>query len=308
MKEQAINILQADNHTIYGILWNASEKPKAVLQIVHGMTEHIDRYRKFAEELNRYGIAVAGFDLRGHGVNLSKSGCASFGEEGWEASLEDIQKFSDYLYDQFPDCQHYMLGFSLGSFLVREYLNKFDHHFSGAIIAGTGHQPPAVLSIMMAIVKTQIKSNGFDNTTPLVKQLSFETYNTKFKPNNTDFDWLCSDEAELQKYILDNSCADSISSGLFWQLLSSMKYTASGAAYKNWKKDMPILLISGDKDPVGDFGKGVRRVEASMKKAGITNIVPLLLPGARHDIFHEIQSGCFSYITENITNWILKIK
>ena len=304
MKEQAINILQADNHTIYGILWNASEKPKAVLQIVHGMTEHIDRYRKFAEELNRYGIAVAGFDLRGHGVNLSKSGCASFGEEGWEASLEDIQKFSDYLYDQFPDCQHYMLGFSLGSFLVREYLNKFDHHFSGAIIAGTGHQPPAVLSIMMAIVKTQIKSNGFDNTTPLVKQLSFETYNTKFKPNNTDFDWLCSDEAELQKYILDNSCADSISSGLFWQLLSSMKYTGSGAAYKNWKKDMPILLISGDKDPVGDFGKGVRRVEAAMKKAGITSIETHLLSKARHDIFHEVNIGCASQVTQLIEKWI----
>ena len=304
MKEQAINILQADNHTIYGILWNASEKPKAVLQIVHGMTEHIDRYRKFAEELNRYGIAVAGFDLRGHGVNLSKSGCASFGEEGWEASLEDIQKFSDYLYDQFPDCQHYMLGFSLGSFLVREYLNKFEHHFDGAVIAGTGHQPSAVLSVMMAIVKTQIKSNGFDGTTSLVKQLSFETYNSKFKPNKTDFDWLCADEEELQKYMLDSACADSISTGLFWQLLSSMRYTGSKSAYQNWKKDMPVLLLSGEKDPVGDFTKGVRRVEAAMKNVGMKNVTVQFLPEARHDIFHEVKSECAKKVVQLIKNWI----
>lgn len=242
------------------------------MQIVHGMTEHIDRYRKFAEELNRYGIAVAGFDLRGHGVNLSKSGCASLGEEGWEASLEDIQKFSDYLYDQFPDCQHYMLGFSLGSFLVREYLNKFEHHFDG--------------------------------TTSLVKQLSFETYNSKFKPNKTDFDWLCADEEELQKYMLDSACADSISSGLFWQLLSSMRYTGSKSAYQNWKKDMPVLLLSGEKDPVGDFTKGVRRVEAAMKNVGMKNVTVQFLPEARHDIFHEVKSECAKKVVQLIKNWI----
>ena len=304
MKEQAINILQADNHTISGILWNACEKPKAVLHIVHGMTEHIYRYKKFAEELNRYGIAVAGFDLRGHGINLSKSGCASFGEEGWDASLKDIQAFSNFVYNQFPDCKHYILGFSLGSFLVRECLNKFEHSYGGAIIAGTGHQPSAVLSIMMAIVKTQIKSNGFDGTTSLVRQLSFETYNSKFKPNKTDFDWLCSDEKELQNYISDNACADSISSGLFWQLLSSMKYTGSKMAYQNWKKDMPVLLLSGEKDSVGDFTKGVQRIEAAMKNAGIRNVTVQFLTGARHDIFHEVKSGCAEEVIQLVKEWI----
>ena len=183
-------------------------------------------------------------------------------------------------------------------------MNKYDHNFAGAIIAGTGHQPSAVLSIMMAIVNSQIKSEGFNNTTPLVKQLSFETYNSKFKPNNTDFDWLCSDENELQKYILDNLCADSISSGLFWQLLSSMKYTGSKAAYQNWKKDMPILLLSGDKDPVGDFGKGVRRVATAMIKSCISNVNVHLLNDARHDIFHDVHSGCAGKVTQLIASWI----
>ena len=304
MKEQTLNILQFNNQALHGVLWATDEKPKAILQITHGMTEHIYRYKEFANKLCSHGIAVAGFDLRGHGKNLSKTGCATFGEKGWNDSLNDIQVFSDFLRNKYPDCPHYILGFSLGSFLVREYLNKYDHNFAGAIIAGTGHQPSAVLSIMMAIVNSQIKSEGFNNTTPLVKQLSFETYNSKFKPNNTDFDWLCSDENELQKYILDNLCADSISSGLFWQLLSSMKYTGSKAAYQNWKKDMPILLLSGDKDPVGDFGKGIRRVATAMKKSCISNVNVHLLNDARHDIFHEVHSGCAEKVTQLITNWI----
>ena len=308
MKEQKISILQSNNELLQGILWTGEENPKAILQITHGMTEHIYRYRELAKVLTSYGIAVTGFDLRGHGKNLPKSSCASFKVNGWEESLKDIQIFSEYIKYKYPNSPHYILGFSLGSFLVREYLNKYDHNFSGAIIAGTGHQPSIVLSIIMSIVKTQINSNGFDSTTPLVKKLSFETYNAKFKPNNTDFDWLCSDEEQLKEYITDELCASSISSGLFYQLLSSMKYTGSNKAYDNWKKDIPVLLLSGDNDPVGDFSKGVRRVETQMKKSSILNVETYLLPGARHDVFHEIESGCTEQVTHLIINWINKGK
>ena len=304
MKEQIISILQENNNTLHGVLWTNGDSPKAILQITHGMTEHIFRYKEFAKALTAQGIAVAGFDLRGHGRNLSNSGCATFTEDGWDGTLKDIQLFTEFLAKKYPHCPHYILGFSLGSFLVREYLNKYDHQFAGAIIAGTGHQPAAVLSIMMSIVNTQVSSGGFNNTTPLVKKLSFETYNSKFKPNATDFDWLCSDKEQLRDYISDDLCANSISSGLFLQLLSSMKYTGSKLAYENWKKDMPILLLSGDKDPVGDFAKGVKRVEAGMKKTGLSNVEIHLLPGARHDIFHEIQSGCAEKVAHLIVNWL----
>ena len=205
---------------------------------------------------------------------------------------------------KFPNCPHYILGFSLGSFLVREYLNKCDHNFSGAIIAGTGYQPNVLLSILIAIVKTQINAYGFDSPTPLVNQLSFETYNAKFRPNNTVFDWLCSDEQELHKYISDALCANSISAGLFYQLLNSLKYTGRKDAYVNYDKDMPILLLSGEKDPVGNFGKGIKSVEKAMKKAGLTNSKTYLFSNARHDIFHEINSGCTNQVVQLIQTWI----
>ena len=290
------------------VLWMPSEtaSPCAVLQITHGMTEHIGRYASLAEHLTAHNIAVAGFDLRGHGQRAENAVCASFGVDGWEASLQEMRSFSDALAGKFPNLPRFLLGFSLGSFLVREYLNRFpDDPLSGALIAGTGHQPGAVLSVMAAIVKTQVKKAGSDNTTPLVEKLSFETYNKKFAPNRTPSDWLCSDESQLDAYRADPFCRPAISSGLFLQLLESMKRTGNPEIYANVRRDLPVLLLSGEDDPVGDSGKGVHRVEAMMKNAGMTNVTLHLFPGARHDIFHEESGRQAFQVRDVLTTWIL---
>ena len=179
-------------------LWMPEGEVKAVLQVTHGMTEHMGRYEAFAAYLCTMGIAVAGFDLRGHGRNPGDAEVASFGEGGWAASIEDMQLFYELMEQRLPGVPHYMLGFSLGSFLLREYLTKCPDvdGIAGAIIMGTGHQPGWLLTIMRWIVKGQIKKVGFDKTTDLVRQLSFGAYNQKFKPNRTAADWLCADEAE----------------------------------------------------------------------------------------------------------------
>ena len=285
-------------------IWTPDGQPKMVLQIAHGMTEHIGRYDKLAEALTAQGVVVAGFDMRGHGRNSGNAQIASFGEGGWEKSLEDMHLFFAELDKRYPGVPHFMLGFSLGSFLLREYLNRYDDQVAGAIILGTGHQPGLVLSIMCAIVKSQIKKSGFDGTTPLVQKLSFENYNQKFKPNRTASDWLCADEAQLDLYIKDTLCCEHISSGLFWELLSAMKRTGAKDAYCNWRKDMPVLLISGQDDPVGDSGKGVQRVEAAMLKAGLKNVQMKLFPGARHDLLHEEVSGNAEEARKIIAQWL----
>ena len=258
---------------------------KAVLQITHGMTEHIGRYEAFAQYLCSMGIAVAGFDLRGHGKNPGDAEVASFGEGGWAASIEDMRLFYELLEQRLTVVPHYMLGFSLGSFLLREYLTKYpdEGEVAGAIIMGTGHQPGWLLSIMMGIVNGQIKKAGFDKTTDLVRQLSFGTYNQKFKPNRTTADWLCADETDLDKYLADPLVRKDISAGLFWELLGSMKRTGSAYEYDGWDTSIPILLISGQDDPVGDGGKGVQEISRRMKNSGMENVrlqpaVPSLFP------------------------------
>ena len=215
------------------VVWTPEQEVKAVLQITHGMTEHMGRYESLAAELCNRGIAVAGFDLRGHGKNPGNPEIASFGEGGWTASVEDMRLFFAELQSRFPGIPHYMLGFSLGSFLLREYLTKYprEGELAGAIIAGTGHQPGWLLSVMMAIVKGAFKKAGFDGTTDLIRQLSFGTYNQKFEPNRTEADWLCSDVKALDDYLADPLVRKNISAGLFWELLGSMKRSGSAFEY-----------------------------------------------------------------------------
>ncbi len=286
-------------------LWLPEGEVKAVLQITHGMTEHMGRYHSFAAFMCPMGIAVAGFDLRGHGKNPGDPEVASFDENGWDASLEDMRLFYGLLRERFPGVVHYMLGFSLGSFLLREYLTRYpaEGEINGAIIMGTGHQPGWLLSIMIGIVNGQIKKAGFDKTTDLVCQLSFGTYNQKFKPNRTAADWLCADEAELNQYLADPLVRKDISAGLFRELLASMKRTGSAYEYDGWDTGLPILLISGQDDPVGDGGKGVRAIYNRMKKAGMENVTMKLFPGARHDLLHE-ESSAANAARESIAAWI----
>lgn len=302
MKREHFDFSGQNKTAFPGYIWLPEGEVKAVVQIAHGMTEHMGRYEAFADYLCPMGIAVAGFDLRGHGKNPGDPETASFGEGGWAASVEDMRMFYELLKNRFSGAPLYMLGFSLGSFLLREYLIKYpgEGEIAGAVIMGTGHQPGWLLSVMMGIVKGQIKKSGFDGTTDLVRKLSFGTYNQKFKPNRTAADWLCADEAELNGYLADPLVRKDISAGLFLELLGSMKRAGNACCYGK----LPVLLISGQDDPVGDGGKGVRALCQRMKKAGTENVTMKLFPGARHDLLHEERNGADD-ARKLIADWIL---
>lgn len=279
--------------------------PRLVLQVAHGMTEHFGRYTALAEFLTESGIVVAGFDLRGHGLNPGDPNCASFGEHGWASSLEDMRCFFSLLRERFPGVPHVMLGFSLGAFLLREYLGLYPDGISGAAIMGTGCPAKALLTVMLPVVRGQVKQVGMDATTPLIRQLSFGVYNQKFKPNRTPSDWLCSDNGQLDAYRADTLCREDISAGLFWELLSAMKRTGGHKPCKSWNKSMPILLLSGEKDPVGNFGAGVKQLYRALHKAGLSRVTMELLPCARHDLFHEEACGAAQKARTILRQWLL---
>lgn len=294
------------NMNLSAVLWLPENEPKAVLQIAHGMTEHMGRYEAFAQQMTLHGIAVCGFDLRGHGKNGEDPEVASFGEDGWALSLNDMRNFFEEMKGRIPNTPYFMMGFSLGSFLVREYLSVYPDGIDGAIILGTGYQPGWILSVMKMIVKGECKKFGFDNTTTLVKKLSFETYNQKFQPNETDSDWLCSDEDELYDYMRDPLCRKYISAGLFWQLLDSMKRTGKRKSVAAWKKDMPVLLLSGESDPVGNNGKGVSTLYRQWKAMKMNDVTLKLFSEARHDLLHEKHSGKADEAINFLLLWMKK--
>ena len=169
---------------------------------------------------------------------------------------------------------------------------------------GIGNQPGFVLSIMMAIVKGQIQKVGFDNTTELVRRLSFGTYNQKFKPNRTASDWLCADAAQLDAYLADPLCRKDISSGLFWQLMGAMKRTGGRKACESWNRDMPVVILSGQDDPVGDMGRGVRAVQKQLESAGVKRVSMHLLPEARHIVLSENESGAADKAYAVLAEWL----
>ena len=306
MNTESFRFVGANAVMLQGVIWTPICKPCMVVQIVHGMTEHIGRYEKLASILTGNGIAVVGFDLRGHGQNKGDHVSASFGKKGWRASLHDIFLFHLEMNRLFPNIPYFMMGFSLGSFLVRDYLSRYNDKVAGAIIMGTGYQRSMVLSILKAVVRMETRKYGFNHSTPLVRKLSFETYNQRFAPNKTPYDWLCSDEAELHAYLNDPLCCRNISAGLFWQLLDAMKRTGNVRTYKHWHRETPVLLLSGTKDPVGDFGKGVQRVMRSMAKGGVKNVRMHLIPNARHDLLHERRSGAAYEAIEVLTDWLFE--
>ncbi len=304
MKTEFFSFAGHGGLTLPAVLWLPEETPIAILQITHGMTEHMGRYEQLAEELCRHNIAVAGFDLRGHGKNPGDPKVASFGQGGWEASLEDMRLFFWELQRRLPQLPHHMLGFSLGSFLLREYLSKYPEGLASAIIAGTGHQPGWLLGIMTRLVQGQIRKAGFDRTTDLVRQLSFGTYNQGCKPNRTSADWLCADPDQVDQYLADPLVRQDISAGLFGDLLRAMARTGTPQAYAGWNKQTPILLLHGSKDPVGDQGKGVLRIYKQMTRSGLS-VAYWGLPEARHDIFHEEAGGLADSVRHEIADWLL---
>ena len=265
-------------------LWRA-EEPKAVLQIVHGTTEHMGRYSGLAAYLASRGITVAGFDLRGHGRRPGDHRVAALAEGDWAASIQDVRMFAAHLDREFPGVPRFLLGFSLGSFLVRDLLKAYpDESPAGAILVGTGHQPGWLLAIMRRIVLGQLKQVGYVGHSPLIRQLSFGAYNQKFKPNRTDVDWLSASETAVDDYLADPLVRRNTSAGLFYELLGSMKRHCGSGEYDSWNKNLPVLLLSGACDPVGDFGKGVGTVHRQMQKAGFRDVALRLLPGERHAV------------------------
>ena len=297
-----------DKTRLRSMIWVPDQEPKYILQIVHGMTEHIGRYEEMAEELTKQGIVVAGYDLRGHGMCDKDSNCATMGEKGWSSSLDDIEAFNRMLMDRYPGIPVVIMGFSLGSFLLRDYLCSYPCRADAVIIAGSGDQPGGMLSVLKFLISRQIRKYGFDNATPLVRKLSFEMYNNKFKPVRTKCDWLCSDTVQIDRYLKDDLCKEDISAGLFWGLLDAMHRTGKITEFEKWNKEIPVLLISGKCDPVGDFGKGTERLEKKMNQAGIKKVRVKLLPHSRHDFLHEYQNGEMQEGIETIQKFIKTYK
>ena len=271
---------------LYVRVWEPENQPKAVLQIVHGMAEHIERYDRFARYLNQNSILVVGADNASHGKSISKDGIRGYfgAEHGWNSLIQDIQSVHSIIKQSYCDLPCILFGHSIGSFLARSYAARHGDDLDGFIFCGTAGKNPA-LPVAKLLARSEIRKNGASTPSRLLDKLSFGAYNNAFKPNRTPFDWLSRDEAEVDKYVDDPACGFVFTAAGFRDLFDGLG-EVSGPQWARRVPKRPILLIAGDADPVGANGKGVKQVEAWLVQSG-NRVKCILYPGARHELLNE---------------------
>lgn len=290
---------------IHAAEWYPEGTPRGILQIAHGIAEYALRYAPFAEFLNEHGFIVVANDHLGHGLSAApEAETLSFGpHDGWKHVVDDLYALRCRTKEKYPALPYFLMGHSMGSFLTRTYLIRYPGTVDAAILMGTGQQPPLVVSAGRAIAKSAGKKHGFRAHSPRVEALAFGAYNKSFAPNRTEYDWLSVSDNNVDAYIADPLCGQKTSIGLFYEMLGGIRFIGTQKNVDTMNLTTPILFISGDKDPVGDMGKGVRKAYESFRRAGVRDVELKLYEGLRHEILNE---DCRAVVYHDLLSWLEK--
>lgn len=280
-------------------------KIRAVLQISHGMQEHIKRYDEFASYLAERGILVVGNDHLGHGDSLNCEENRGFfcEQNGNKAVLEDMDKLKIIIKKDYPNVPYFMLGHSMGSYLLRQYMHEYDSNMQGAIIVGTGYQPYALLLSGFLLTKSIAAVKGYHHRSNLVNNLAIGGYNKSFEPCRTSVDWLSRDEKIVDEYLSDKKINFIFTLNAYYNMFKGIITLYDNKNLEKISKNLPLLLISGQNDPVGNFGKDVKKLFEIYKNFGFKDVSMKLYEGSRHEIINEIDRKT---VYEDVFNWMIK--
>lgn len=279
-------------HDINASLWLPEGPPRAVVQIVHGVAEYAGRYDHFARYLADHGFLVCGGDHLGHGKTVNDGKYGYFGKkDGWALVTGDVRQLRVLMGEKYPGLPYFLLGHSMGSFLARTYLCQYPGTVDGCILSGTGQEKPALVAAGKAVAGAVCALRGPEAVSSLIDKLSLGAYNKQFKPNRTTADWICRDEAVVDRYLKDPFCTFKPTAGMFRDMMGGLQFIASEGALSSMDPRTPVYLFSGDRDPVGANGEGVRTVYGFFKDHGTADLTMKLYPGGRHEMLNEINKG-----------------
>lgn len=281
-------------HTLAGVVYMPEGEAKGLFHIVHGMTEHIARYDRFMRDVASEGYICFGYDNLGHGHTVNDDSELGYiaKKNGWDLLCRDVKVFSDAVREEHgKDLPYILMGHSMGSFVARLAAEKYVTP-DKLVIMGTGGANPAAGAGLAVIGMIKLFC-GDRHFSPLVDNLAFGSYNKKFG-GGTPADpkpWLTNDEETRSKYYADKYCTFNFTVSAMGDLIRVMKYSNRGAWYKNLRRDLPVLLVSGEDDPVGNYGKGIVEVAQKLKAQGL-DAEYILYKGARHEILNDFTYDC----------------
>lgn len=285
------NIFKSSNgrsNVTYYILMPEGVELRGVVQISHGMCEYFSRYTVFAKYLCSLGFIVCGNDHIGHGASAPRTNELGFFavRDGWSYLVRDVEQLTDIMRQRFPDLPYFMFGHSMGSLIVRLYLTEYGDKLSGCILCGTaGPNPLARTGVRMA--NSIAHSKGMTYRSALLSSMAFKNYNRRIEHPSSPFDWLTRDKQIVQMYQSDEKCNFLFTAAGFRDLFTLVERCNNPRCFKKTPHELPLLLISGDRDPVGGYGDGVRRVARLYQAAGQKDLEVIFYKDGRHEILNE---------------------
>lgn len=290
---------------IHAVEWIPEGRVRAVLQICHGMSEYIGRYDEFAQYLSERGIYVTGHDHLGHGESIQGEEYYGYFHEtnGNQYVIGDIHKLRGITVKKYPDAPYFMLGHSMGSFLLRQYLTMYGKGLKGAVIMGTGSHGRLVLSTGQLMCRIVAAFKGWKYRSTFINNLSFGGYNKKFKHDVTGATWLSRNVENCRKYEQDPLCSFTFTVNGYYQMFRGLKVLTGKKSVERIPKELPVFFVAGSDDPVGNFGKSVRRVYGKYRAAGIKDVKLKLYENDRHEILNEIDRKT---VYADLYHWIEK--
>lgn len=293
------------NNNIHCRLWKPDGEVRGVVQLVHGVAEHIGRYGAFAEFLTAHGFAAVGDDHLGHGLSVNDdSEKGWFAEkDGWKLVVRDEKTLRDKMREEFSGVPMILLGHSMGSFIARTYIGDYPEDFDLCILSGTGHTPGAVCRAGRMVARREIRRHGGKYRSATLQNMAFGSYLKNIEDPIGPNDWICRDEAVIRAYDADPLCGFPGTAELMYEMMLGLEQIGNNSHNMKMKKDLPILFISGDADPVGGWGGGVRTVFNRFKSIGMQDVTIKIYPGARHEVLNELNK---QEVWDDVLDWIEK--
>ena len=282
--------------------WTPEGEIRAVVQIVHGIAEYIERYDDFANYLNARGWLVVAEDHMGHGQSINGEGVQGYFHGGWFSAVADTYQLLKMTKEAHPGVPYVLFGHSMGSFMTRSILCKYpDSGISAAVICGTGWQPGVVVTAGIGICQAVCKKTGEQNPNEKLQNLVFGSYNSRVEHPRTPYDWLSRDKKIVDDYIAHPLCGFTASCGLLRDMLIGIRFVQRKENLARMNQELPVLFLSGGDDPVGNYGKGVRQAAKAFRDAGMKHVTERVYPLGRHEILNEINRD---EVYQHTADWI----
>ena len=302
MQSTTTTVTASDGVALHTNRWLPDGRPKAVVQIAHGISEYSARYARLAEALTAAGYAVYAADHRGHGSTGAEADRGYFADrDGWATIVADLRAVTRLAREEQPGLPVFLLGHSMGSFLARSYVIEDSRELAGLVLSGTGGDPGLLGRVGMGVGKTLARVRGPRHVSGTLDKMSFSRFNAAFAPIRTQNDWLSRDEAEVDKYLDDSACGTIPTVGLYVDMVGGLIEVNDARKVAAIRRDLPVLLLSGERCQVGDNGKGPRAVRDQLRQAGVQDVTLTLYPGARHEIFNETNRD---EVTADLVAWL----